>query len=99
MRRTINHIKIKQLAKKTKKFLKVPAQKHCEKSQDVFLNVPMAVISKINNENMNIYKNQRFVFVRTNKEKEIITLKYKYYNDILDIEFNKFQKFFPPHLL
>ena len=54
-RKHINHIKMKQLAKKTKKCLKLPAQKHCEKSQDVFLNVSMAVISKINNQSMNIY--------------------------------------------
>ena len=95
-RKDINHIKMKQLAKKTKKCLRLPAQKHCEKSQDVFLNVSMPVISKINNESIHIYNNQRFIITKNNKEKEIITLKYKDYNDTLDIEFNKFQKFFLP---
>ena len=87
---------MKQLAKKTKKCLKLPAQKYCEKSQDVFLIVSMHVISNINNESMNIYNNQRFIITKINKEKEIITLKYKDNNDTLDIEFDKFQKFFLP---
>ena len=95
-RKHINHIKMKQLARKTKKYLKLPAQKYCEKSQDVFLNVNMPVISKINNDNMKIYNNQRFIISKIDKEKEIITLKYKDNNDTLNIEFNKFQKFFLP---
>ena len=95
-RKHINHIKMKQLARKTKKCLKLPAQKYCEKSQDVFLNVNMPVISKINNDNMKIYNNQRFIITKIDKEKEIITLKYKDNNDTIDIEFNKFQKFFLP---
>ena len=96
MRKHINHIKMKQLATKTKKCLRLSAQKHCEKSQDVFLNVSTPIISKINNESMNIYNNQRFIITKINKEKELITLKYKDNNDTFDIEFNKFQKFFLP---
>ncbi len=45
---------------------------------------------------MKIYNNQRFIITKIDKEKEIITLKYKDNNDTLDIEFNKFQKFFLP---
>jgi ATP-dependent exoDNAse (exonuclease V) alpha subunit len=58
--------------------------------------VSTPVISKINNESMNIYNNQRFIITKINKEKDIITLKYKDNNYTLDIEFNKFQKFFLP---
>ncbi len=67
MRKHINHIRMKQLATKTKKCLKLPAQKHCSKSQDVVLNVSMPVISKINNEGMNIYSNQRFIIRKIKK--------------------------------
>ena len=96
MRKHINHIKMKQLAKKTKKCLKLPAQKYCEKSQNVFLNVSMPVISKINNQSMNICNNQRFTITKINKENELITLKYRDNENTIDIEFNKFQKFFLP---
>ena len=66
MRKHINLIKMKQLATKTKKCLRLSAQKHCEKSQDVFLNVSTPIISKINNESMNIYNNQRFIITKIN---------------------------------
>ncbi len=41
-----------------------------------------------------IYNNQRFIITKINKEKELITLKYKDNNETFDIEFNKFQRFF-----
>ncbi len=56
----------------------------------------MPVISKINNEKMNIFNNQRFTIIKIDKEKQLITLKYKYNDNTLDIEFNNFQKFFIP---
>ena len=61
VRKEVNHSKVKLLARKTKKCLKLEAQKNCEKSQDVYLNISMPVISKINNEKMNIFNNQRFI--------------------------------------
>jgi ATP-dependent exoDNAse (exonuclease V) alpha subunit len=96
VRKLINNIKMKQLARKTKKCLKLPAQKNCEKSQDVKLNVDMPVLSKINNEKMNIFNNQRFTIIKIDKENEKITLKYKDNDNTLDVEFNNFQKFFLP---
>ena len=45
---------------------------------------------------MNIFNNQRFTIIKIDKEKQLITLKYKDNNDTIDIEFNHFQKFFIP---
>ena len=56
----------------------------------------MPVISKINNEKKNIFNNQRFTIIKIDKEKQLITLKYKDNDNTLDIEFNNFQKFFLP---
>jgi hypothetical protein len=56
----------------------------------------MPVISKINNEKMNIFNNQRFTIININREKEPITLKYLHSDNKLYIEFNDFQKFFVP---
>jgi hypothetical protein len=51
----------------------------------------MPDISKINNESMKIYNNQRFIITKINKEIQLITLKYNDNNDTFDIGFNKFQ--------
>ena len=44
---------------------------------------------------MNLFNNQRFTIIKIDKEKQLITLKYKD-NDNTLIEFNNFQKFFLP---
>ncbi len=56
----------------------------------------MPVISKINNEKLSIFNNQRFTIIKIDKKNEKITLKYKDNDNTIDIEFNNFQKLFIP---
>jgi hypothetical protein len=68
VRKLINNIKMNQLARKTKKCLKLSTHKNCSKSQDVKLNVNLPVISKINNEKMKGKNNQRFTIIKLIKQ-------------------------------
>jgi len=60
-RMEINHIKMKELYKKNyRKGLKLDGLPYDDLSQAVVLNKKMPIISKVNNEDIGIFNNQRF---------------------------------------
>jgi hypothetical protein len=63
-RMEINYIKMKELYnKKYRKGLKLDALDYDDRSQAVILNKGMPIISKVNNEDIGIFNNQRFKIV------------------------------------
>jgi hypothetical protein len=59
-----NHIKMKELYKKNyRKGLKLDALPYDDRSQDVILNKEVPIISKVNNEEIGIFNNQRFKMI------------------------------------
>jgi hypothetical protein len=93
-RMEINHIKMKELNKKYyRKGLKLDGLPYDDRSQAVVLNKKMPIISKVNNEDIGIFNNQRF------KIKKIgtftITIEDEFKKE-LKINIPDFQKFFLP---
>ncbi len=58
----INHIKMKEVYKKNnyRTGLKLDALNHDDRSQAVILNKGVPILSKVNNEDIGIFNNQRF---------------------------------------
>ncbi len=78
----INHIKIKELYKKKDYHgLKLDGLPYDDRSQAVVLNKGVPIISKVNNEDIGIFNNQRFKIV--NYDKFTITI---------EVDFKKEQK-------
>jgi ATP-dependent exoDNAse (exonuclease V) alpha subunit len=88
----INHIKMKELFnQKYRKGLKLEGLSYDDRSQAVILNKGMPIISKVNNEEIGIFNNQRFKIIKIGQfnitiEDDIGNKKY--------ININDFQKFF-----
>ncbi len=84
---------MKELYKKNKyrTGLKLDALDYDDRSQDVILNKGVPIISKVNNEDIGIFNNQRF------KIKKIDTFNITiedYFNKLIKINIPDFQKFF-----
>jgi hypothetical protein len=61
----INHIKMKELYnQKYRKGLKLEGLSYDDRSQAVILNKGMPIISKVNNEEIGIFNNQRLKIVK-----------------------------------
>jgi ATP-dependent exoDNAse (exonuclease V) alpha subunit len=90
----INYIKMKELNnKKHRKGLQLDGLSYDDRSQAVVLNKGMPIISKVNNEDIGIFNNQRF------KIKKIGTFRITIQDDfkkLYEIGIPDFQKFFLP---
>ena len=88
----INHIKMKELYKKKSRHgLKLDGLSYDDRSQAVILNKGVPIISKVNNEEMGIYNNQRFIIKKIDDFN--ITIVDDFDNE-LKIKISDFQKFF-----
>jgi hypothetical protein len=91
-RMEINHIKMKEVYKTNyRKGLKLDGLSHDDRSQAVILNKGMLIISKVNNEEIVIFNNQRFKIVK------ISTFTITFEDDfkkLIKINFPDFQKLF-----
>ena len=92
-RMEINHIKMKALHKKNKyrTGLKLEGLSYDDRSQAVILNKGVPIISKVNNEDIGIFNNQRFKIVKIGTF--TITIKDDFEN-LIKINIPDFQKFF-----
>jgi hypothetical protein len=91
----INHIKMKELYKKNKcrTGLKLDGLSYDDRSQAVILNKGMPIISKVNNEDIGIFNNQRFKIKKI--DTFYITIEDDFKN-LIKINIQDFQKFFLP---
>jgi ATP-dependent exoDNAse (exonuclease V) alpha subunit len=88
----INHIKMKELYKKKyRKGLELEGLSYDDRSQAVILNKGVPIISKVNNEDIGIFNNQRFKIVKY--DAFTITIKDDFKN-LIKINIPDFQKFF-----
>ncbi len=93
-RMEINHIKMKELYKKNyRKGLKPDALPYDDRSQDVILNKGLPIISKVNNEEIGIFNNQRFKIIKI--DTFTITIEDDFKN-LMKIDIIDFQKYFLP---
>jgi len=91
-RMEINHIKMKELYKKKyRKGLEIEGLSYDDRSQAVILNKGVPIISKVNNEDIGIFNNQRFKIVKY--DAFTITIKDDFEN-LIKINIPDFQKFF-----
>ena len=92
-RMEINHIKMKALHKKNnyRTGLKIEGLSYDDRSQAVILNKGVPIISKVNNEDIGIFNNQRFNIVKIGTF--TITIEDDFKN-LIKINIIDFQKFF-----
>jgi ATP-dependent exoDNAse (exonuclease V) alpha subunit len=88
----INHIKMKELYnQKYRKGLKLEGLSYDDRSQAVILNKGVPIISKVNNEDIGIFNNQRFKIVKIGSL--TITIEDDF-EKLIKINIPDFQKFF-----
>ena len=89
----INHIKMKEVYIKNnyRTGLKLEGLSYDDRSQAVILNKGVPIISKVNNEDIGIFNNQRFKIVKY--DAFTITIKDDFKN-LIKINIPDFQKFF-----
>jgi ATP-dependent exoDNAse (exonuclease V) alpha subunit len=93
-RMEINFIKMKELYnKKYRKGLKLEGLSYDDRSQAVILNIGMPIISKVNNEDIGIFNNQRFEIIKIGTFRITIQDDFK---RLYEINIIDFQKYFLP---